>query len=102
MTSALTLLETLVVLYRTGNASLADRYEALLTRSRGIRLVDLEHPLLRAAAHLRAVARVRTPDALQLATALTTGCTAYLTNDRGLPGIPGLRILELRDYVKSA
>ena len=38
VTSALTLLETLVVPYRAGNASLADRYEGLLTRSRGIRL----------------------------------------------------------------
>lgn len=101
MTSALTLLETLVVPYRAGNASLADRYEGLLTRSRGIRLVALEHALLRTAAHLRAVTTVKTPDALQLAAALTTGCTAYLTNDRALPGIPGLRILQLRDYVKS-
>ncbi len=35
-TSGLTLMEVLVVPYRTGNISLADRYEALLTRSRGL------------------------------------------------------------------
>jgi predicted nucleic acid-binding protein len=102
VTSGLTLLETLVVPYRAGNASLADRYEALLTQSRGIRLVDLDRSLLRAAAQLRAVVRVKTPDALQLAAALTSGCTAYLTNDRTLPSIPGLRVLQLRDYVKPA
>jgi predicted nucleic acid-binding protein len=33
-TSGLTLMEVLVVPYRSGNLSLADRYEALLTRSR--------------------------------------------------------------------
>jgi len=33
-TSGLTLMEVLVVPYRTGNLSLADRYEALLTSSR--------------------------------------------------------------------
>ena len=80
----------------------ADRYEALLTQSRGICLVDLDRPLLRAAAHLRAAIRVKTPDALQLTAALAAACTAYLTNDRALPRIPGLRVLQLRDYVQPA
>lgn len=99
VTSGLTLLETLVVPYRSGNPALADRYEALLAGSRGLRLLDLDRPLLRAAAQLRAAIRVKTPDALQLAAALGAGATAYLTNDRDLPRIPGLRILQLRDYV---
>jgi predicted nucleic acid-binding protein len=99
VTSGLTLLETLVVPYRTGNPTLADRYEALLAGSRGLRLLDLDRPLLRAAAQLRAAVRVETPDALQLAAALSAGATAYLTNDRDLPRIPGLRIMQLRDYV---
>ncbi len=34
----------------------------------------------------------------QLAAALAGGCRVYLTNDRELPSIPGLRILQLRDY----
>ena len=37
ITSALTLLEVLVVPYRAGNRILAERYEALLARSRGVR-----------------------------------------------------------------
>jgi len=69
-TSSLTLLETLVVPYRTGNSALAERYEALLTQSRGIRLIDLDRFCLRTAAQLRASLRVATPDALQLAAAL--------------------------------
>jgi predicted nucleic acid-binding protein len=99
VTSALTLLETLVVPYRAGDGALAERYEALLTRSRGLHLVELDRPLLRGAAHLRATTAVKTPDALQLAAALMSRCTAYVTNDRSLPVIPGLRILQLRDYV---
>lgn len=99
ITSGLTLLETLVAPYRAGNGSLAERYEALLTRSRGIRLVDIHLPLLRTAAQLRAALRVRTPDALQLAAALAAHCAAYLTNDRDLPQVPGLRILQLRNYL---
>jgi uncharacterized protein len=85
----------LVVPYRAGDRTLADRYEALLTRSRGIQLVDATRDQLRAAAQLRAATGVRTPDALQLVAALGAGCTAFVTNDRRRPAIPGLRIVQL-------
>jgi len=98
VTSAITLLEVLVVPYRAGNLPLAARYEALLTRSRGVRLIDLDRTQLRAAAQLRAVHGVRTPDALQLAAALTARCTVFVTNDRRLPPLPGLRIVQLTEF----
>lgn len=101
VTSAVTLLETLVVPYRAGNADLAERYELLLTRSRGIRLIDLDRALLRAAAQLRAVLGVETPDALQLAAALRERCSCYVTNDRALPRIEAMKVLQLRDYLAS-
>jgi predicted nucleic acid-binding protein len=100
VTSSLTLLEVLVVPFRAGNLALAERYEAYLSRSRGVRLVDIGHPQLRMAAQLRALhPSVRTPDALQLATALSAGCRAFVTNDRDLPAVPGLDVLQLRGYV---
>ena len=98
VTSALTLLEVLVVPYRAGHRALADQYEALLTRSRGIRTVEVGRPQLRAAAQLRAATAVKTPDALQLVAAIGGGCTTFLTNDRRLPAIPGLRIVDLSSY----
>ena len=101
ITSGVTLLETLVIPYRSGNTALAARYEALLTRSRGIRFIDLDRLLLRSAAQLCALFSVRTPDALQLAAALSARCSAYLTNDRSLPVIPGLKILQVNDYADS-
>jgi len=99
VTSAVTLLEVLVVPYRVGDSALARRYEALLTRSRGLTLVDLDRPILRAAAHLRATHGVRTPDALQLAAGLWGRCGAFLTNDRRLPSLPNLPVLQLRDLL---
>jgi predicted nucleic acid-binding protein len=99
VTSALTLLEVLVVPYRAGNEPLAQRYEALLTRSRGVRVIDLTRELIRGAAQLRAVAGVKTLDALQLAAAMTAGCTTFVTNDRQLPAVAGLRVLQLASYV---
>ncbi len=99
--SSLTLLEVLVVPYRAGNVPLAERYEQVLTRSRGLRLIDIDRTQLRAAAQLRAVhAGLRTPDAIQVSAALSGGCSALLTNDRELPAVPGLRILQLKDFAR--
>jgi predicted nucleic acid-binding protein len=98
VTSALTLLEVLVVPYRSGNNLLAGRYEALLTGSRGVRVAEISYDHLRAAAQLRAATGAKTPDALQLVAALAAGCSAFLTNDRKLPSLPGLRILQLASY----
>lgn len=99
VTSAVTLLEVLVVPYRAANVALAERYESLLARSRGVHLKEIDAGQLRAAAQLRAVFGVRTPDALQLAAALSERCTTFLTNDRRIPSVPGLRTVVLGDYV---
>jgi predicted nucleic acid-binding protein len=101
VTSAVTLLEVLVVPYRAGDVQLAERYELLLTRSRGVRMVDISREQLRAAAQLRAVTGVKTPDALQLVCAIGAGCKAFLTNDRELPPIPGLHVIQLSSYLDS-
>lgn len=102
VTSELTLLEVLVVPYRRGQAELAERYDALLTRGRGLHLVALDRSLLRAAAQLRATLGLRTPDALQIAAALASRCAAFVTNDRRLPAVPGLRVLQVADYAAPA
>ena len=99
VTSSLTLLEVLVVPFRAGNLALADRYETYLSRSRGVRLVDIGRTELRMAAQLRALhPSVRTPDALQLAAALSAGCHSFVTDDRVLPPVAGLGVLQLRSY----
>jgi predicted nucleic acid-binding protein len=58
--------------------------------------------VLRTAAQLRAQdARLRTPDAIQLASALVAGCTTLVTNDRRIPDTGGVRVLQLCDYLAS-
>lgn len=98
VTSSITLPEVLVIPYRANNEVLAARYEALLTRSRGVRLIDVTRDQLRRASRLRASTGIRTPDALQLSAAQEAGCSVFLTNDRRLPAVPGLRILQLASY----
>ena len=45
---------------------------------------------------------VKTPDALQLVTALLIKCPVFLTNDRELPAVPGIRILTVQAYLSAA
>ncbi len=100
VTSALTLLEVLVVPLRAGDQRLAAQYDALLTRSRGVRLVDISRDQLRITSRLRTQHdALRTPDALQLAAAIGTGCSTFVTNDRRMPAPDGLRVLQLSEVV---
>jgi predicted nucleic acid-binding protein len=64
----------------------------------GITLLGPVHSAAaRLAADLRARYSLRTPDAIQVATAIGAGCMAFLTNDRGLRPVMELRILVLED-----
>ena len=81
VTSTLTLLETLVQPFRANYPSLAARYEELLSKSRGLQLKEISQETCRAAAQLRAAYGIKTPDALQLATAILSACPVFLTND---------------------
>jgi predicted nucleic acid-binding protein len=99
VTSAITLLETLVVPYRAADTDLAARYEAILTNGRGLTLVPIVLPVIRMAAQIRAATSLRAPDALQLAAASLTKCTAFLTNDRRIPSLAGLPVLQLDAFV---
>ena len=99
VTSELALLEVLVAPLRGGDRALAEQYEELLARGRGLTLRPLDRALLRAAAQLRAATGVRVPDALQLAAGLAEGCRAFLTNDRRLPHVDGMRVLQLAEQI---
>jgi predicted nucleic acid-binding protein len=97
VTSALTLTEVLVIPYRNGDIATAERYEALITGSRNLKTVEVDRSILRGAAQLRAVTSVRTADAIHLASALRARCTSFITNDRRLPELRGLQIVQLSD-----
>lgn len=99
VTSGITLIETLVVSIREADHKLADQYERILTESRGMKMYELDRELLRQGAYLRAIFGIKTPDALQIAAARKGGCSIFITNDRRLPQIDGLTILQLSDYL---
>jgi predicted nucleic acid-binding protein len=54
------------------------------------------------AARIRAEFQMKTPDAIQLATAKEGGATSFLTNDGELASIPGLRLIFLEQVRKGS
>lgn len=93
--SVITLTEVLVQPLRQNNPTLAYDYRDLLFNGANFRLLSLTASIAEIAAELRAKYNLRTPDALQIATALENGCDAFLCNDNGLKRIKELKILIL-------
>ena len=94
-TSELTLLEALVNPLRNEDQDLVDEYSEVLTESEGIDLVPIDRDCLQLAAEIRAHLRIKTPDAIHLAAAALAGCSSFLTNDRRLPQLPWIEIVQL-------
>ncbi|MEW6523077.1 MAG: PIN domain-containing protein [Bacillota bacterium] len=100
VTSVLTLTELLVRPISLGRFDVADEYSALINSYPHLRVVPLTIELAVRSAELRARFRVRTPDAIQLATAVEARASLFLTNDAGMPGhVDSLRVAILKDLL---
>jgi predicted nucleic acid-binding protein len=101
VTSTVTVMELTVRPWQVGRSAVAREYEALLVNFPNLTLADVTRDVARRAAQLRARYRVRPADALQVATALVHGATAFVTNDRRLARLePVLGIILLEDFAQ--
>lgn len=97
ISSVITLTEVLTQPIKARNTEVEKAYRSILSKSENFTLLPVRLSTAERAASLRAKYNLRTPDALQVATALESGCQAFLTNDRGLLRITETRILVLDD-----
>ena len=81
VTSTLTLTELLVHPYRESDEQRVNQYYGLLSSFPNLDWIAPDLAIADEAARLRARHRLRTPDALQVATAIRAGASALLTND---------------------
>jgi len=95
VTSTLTITECLVQPYRRKNLALSAQYLVLFRNFPNLSIIPLTDDIAERAAFLRARHNLRTPDAVQLATALVSGCHAFLTNDDRFLVAEGMRVLIL-------
>ena len=99
ISSDLALMETLIGPLRSGDVALEKAYEQALLGTE-MRLLPITHTILREAARLRATTKLKTPDALHLATAQQAGCALFVTNDAGFRGVTSLRLVILDDLLQ--
>ena len=95
ITSVITLLEVLVHPLRNNNPTLATQYREILLHTEGLNIDPLDQDIAEEAARLRAIHGIRTPDAIQLATAVKGSASFILTNDSNLPAVSGMQVLVL-------
>ena len=95
VTSTITMTELLVHPYRAANEELVNQYYSLLASYPNLDWVAPDLAIADLAAQLRAQHRLRTPDALQAATAIRRGATAFLTNDAGLARVSEVEVAVL-------
>jgi predicted nucleic acid-binding protein len=81
VTSTLTMAELLVPCYRDGDEQQANEFYALLSTFPNLDWIAPNLEIADLAAQIRGLHGLRTPDALQAATAIYAHATAFLTND---------------------
>lgn len=102
ITSILKLVKVLMMPIRQGRHALGEDDRRLLTRTRVITLFSIDQAIFERAARLLAQnSWLRTPDALQLATALEHRADLIVTNDSRWKQVKDIQVVVLSDYLES-
>lgn len=99
VTSTITLTELLAKPYQVADDTMVRTYHALLTGYPNLSWVPPDLAIADLAAQFRAKHRMRTPDALQAATAIHATTTGFVTNDPVFKRVAALQILVLDDLI---
>lgn len=100
VSSELILMEALVLPLKNNDILLLETYEQLLF-SEEMQLIPINQSVLKQAANLRARTKLKTPDAIHAATALSANCSQFLTNDQGFRNVRGLPVIILSEILAS-
>lgn len=98
LTSSITLLEVLVKPLRDGETKIVEQYKTILRNAEGIDIFDITATIAIRAAEIRAKYNSRTPDALQVATAIVRNADYILTNDVRLKAITEIKVITIADF----
>ena len=100
-TSVITLLEVLVLPMRQNEIQLVEHYQNILCNSPSIDIFDLNVEIAKQAASYRAKYGMKTPDSIQVATAVYASADYFLTNDIQLKAVKEIEVLVLDELIKK-
>jgi len=99
ITSTITMTELLVLPYREDDEQRANDFYGLLSTYPNLDWVAPNLEIAELAARIRALHRLRTPDALQAATAAHSQATGLITNDAVFERVEGFQTLVLDELL---
>lgn len=99
ITSDLTICECLVQPKISNNKELEDFYIKMIFYNTSVRSIPISKEILIKSAEVRAKYRIKAFDAIHIATAIVSGCSSIVTNDKQFKMIEELKILYLDDFL---
>lgn len=87
----------LVQPYKQNNDDLVNQFYALLTTYPNLEWIGLTTAIADTGARLRARHKIKTPDAIILASAIHAGATGFIGNDNKMKGITELEVMILSE-----
>jgi len=97
----MTLLEIMVKPKKEKNLAAAEEYQIIISNFPNLEIVDVNHEISDIASTLRATYNIKTPDAIQIATCINKGGTAFFTNDVALKKVKDIEIITLKDILEN-
>jgi len=97
VTSPVTLAECLVLPIRQNDSEKQQIFVEVLTSAELADFVKTDAAIAQCAAEVRVRYNLKLPDALQIATAISSNCEAFLTNDAQLKRVIELRVLVISE-----
>ena len=101
ITSYVTLIEVLVQPLSKGQEKIAGQYRDILLNAENLELFPVDRKIAETAAEIRSSYKCRTPDAIQLATAINHGADVFITNDAMLKRYDKITVVVLDDLLPA-
>ncbi len=101
VTSELSLAEVLVKPMQKQNATQQAIYKQAISSTQNLSIIPVGREILIAAAQLRAITNLKLPDAIHAATALSSQCSTFLTNDQRFQAMSNLQVILLSQIICS-
>ncbi len=99
-TSVITRLEILVKPNEEGNKLIGDQYKLILENFPHLEVIPVDAEVADLASAIRAKYKLRTPDAIQLATSILKDAQAFVTNDESLKKVKEIEIVVMREVLE--
>lgn len=102
ITSVITLLEIMVKPKKEDKLAIANDYQIIISNFPNLDVVDVDKEISNISSTLRANYNIKTPDAIQIATCISRGGTAFFTNDSILKKVKEVEVVILKDILEES